>query len=167
MSDRLIFLDIDGVLWTYRHAEWLTNHGKSRRHGLFPCLDPACVQRFNRLVAETGALVVVSSTWRKMRPLDVLKKELSAQGVRARIVGATPDLNAGPRGVSDPIAFRGDEIAAWLATHQTPSAFAIIDDDADMGALLPRLVQTTIEDGLCDEHCVRVRALLLEQEAAA
>jgi hypothetical protein len=167
VSDRLIFLDIDGVLWTYRHAEWLTNHGKSRRVGLFPALDPACVQRFNRLVAETGALVVISSTWRKMRKLEVLYANLAEQGVQARFVGATPDLNASSRNAGDPIAFRGDEIAAWLATHQAPSSFAIIDDDADMGALLPRLVQTTIDDGLCDEHCVRVRALLLEQEAAA
>ena len=43
---------------------------------------------------------------------------------------------------------RGLEIAAWLAARPDYPPFVILDDDDDMGALAPYLVQTNPETGL-------------------
>lgn len=58
----VLFLDIDGVLnsvETMRSGRW--NAGTET-------LDPENVERLDRLIQLTGAVVVVSSTWRKTLP---------------------------------------------------------------------------------------------------
>ncbi len=151
---KLIFLDIDGVLCTGNHMQKLSDNGEK----WFKALDPECVSRFNKLVAETGADVVVSSTWRLSHGSHGrLAEELLGKGVVANIIGMTPILHN--RNLD---ATRGDEIAAWIAGNKFDGKFVIIDDDDDMGDLWVFLVQTDFLNGLTDRDCDKIKIVLNE-----
>jgi hypothetical protein len=135
----VIFLDIDGVLAPIRQWD---------RYG---DLDPACIQVLNEIVIDGGADVVVSSTWRHGRTVEELQDMLQAQGFVGSVVGTTPSDIRG--------AYRGDEIAAWLAANAVVG-FVIIDDHADMGDLIDYLVQTHPAHGLRPADVPRALAVL-------
>lgn len=59
---KVIFLDIDGVLI---NRESFMAPLKMR--GVRVAAHPACMAQLNRIIADTGAGIVVSSTWRLMR----------------------------------------------------------------------------------------------------
>jgi hypothetical protein len=59
-TSRVIFLDFDGVLAPIRQWD---------RYG---DLDPMCIELLNQVVAQSGADVVVSSTWRHGRTVAEL-----------------------------------------------------------------------------------------------
>ena len=139
MARRVIFLDIDGVL------------APIRRWDRYEDLDHACIQRLNEIVAEGGADVVVSSTWRHGKTVAELQGMLDAQGFAGRVLDKTP--------TNIPGASRGDEIAAWLAEHAV-DGYVIIDDHADMGELRTHLVQTQPSRGLQPADVPRALAML-------
>jgi hypothetical protein len=142
---KVIFLDFDGVLnsrdWCQRNEHLLANQSLLMHRDL----DREAVGRVNRIVEATGAVVVVSSTWRLLNPLPVLKNILAAHGFTGEVLDVTPRLSRR----------RGHEIAAWLNSHGPVEGFVIIDDDSDMEHLLHKLVQTSWESGLQDEHVER------------
>jgi HAD domain in Swiss Army Knife RNA repair proteins len=127
VTRRVIFLDIDGVL------------APIRRWDRYGDLDPACIRVLNEIVADGGADVVVSSTWRHGKTIAELQDMLQAEGFAGCVVDKTP--------ADIPGASRGDEIAAWLEEHAV-SGYVIIDDHADMGELRTHLVQTHPAHGL-------------------
>jgi hypothetical protein len=131
---KVVFLDIDGVM----------NHVRTRAGpggGLRAMLEPASVALLNRVVEATGAVVVVSSSWRLVLSLDALRAAFAAAGCVAEIVDVTPALDASRREL---------EIAAWLAAQAEPPArFVILDDEYAMDALPGRLVRTSKLRGLC------------------
>lgn len=127
---RIIFLDMDGVMNGF--LRWPVNAGRL-------WIDPDAVSRLNRIVAETRADVVISSTWRRYRNVESL---LVTAGFIGNVIGITPYIPKAPR---------GDEIAAWL--HTAPiDQFVILDDDSDMGSLSSLLVRTEFAVGLEDHH---------------
>lgn len=138
-SQRVIFLDIDGVL------------APIRRWDRYGDLDPACVGVLNEIVARGGADVVVSSTWRHSRTVTQLQTMLDVGGFTGRVLDKTP--------TGTPGASRGEEIALWLARHPVHGC-AIIDDHADMGELRSHLVQTHPARGLQPGDVARAVALL-------
>ncbi len=143
-SQRLVFLDIDGVLNSDAFFAREPDANIDRD------LDRLAVARLDRICTKGAATVVISSTWR----LDMTTAELAAlladHGFRGEVVGATPSL-PGPR---------GGEIDAWLDEHRGWRAFVILDDQNDMGRLRRRLVRTTMSRGLLDEHVDAALALL-------
>jgi hypothetical protein len=139
VTQRVIFLDIDGVLAPIR--EW-------DRYG---DLDRTCVRVLNEIVAAAAADVVVSSTWRHGKTVAELQAMLEAHGFAGHVVDKTP---SGVNGES-----RGQEIAAWLADHPV-GGYVIIDDHADMGELHARLVQTHPARGLQPADAPRALAML-------
>lgn len=158
---RVIFLDIDGVLNSQRYFEsgaidpsglsW----GKSQ-------IDPEAVSRLNTLVAETGAKIVISSSWRHMWSLGEMKKMLGERGFEHvdDIIDITPTLDG----------VRGDEILDWLENQEEGSRiggesvgdFVIIDDDSDFPhpGQSEKLVQTNHEVGLTDLDVRRAISVL-------
>jgi len=86
---KVVFLDIDGVL----------NHS-AVRHTALPTSEeplpipiaPECMVRLNRLIAETGAKIVISSSWRKFARWQDLGPALVRHGLMAEVIGETPDL---------------------------------------------------------------------------
>ena len=141
---RLVFLDFDGVLnshhWLYRpdrdkEAEFLGNE-----HHM---LDPTAVGRVNRILRETGAKVVISSSWRHGWPVERLREILTTAGFVGEVLGYTPQYGHD----------RGHEIEQWLdGNDEGHDPFVILDDDSDMGPLMKYLVKTTFEHGIQDEH---------------
>ena len=115
-------------------------------------LDPACIAVLNEIVARGEADVVISSTRRYGKTVGELQTMLDAQGFIGRVVDKTPSGASG--------ADRGEEIAAWLATHAV-SGFVIIDDHVDMGELRSHLVQTHPAHGLQAADAPRAITVLM------
>lgn len=162
MSMRVVFLDIDGVL---NSEPWLARSVEERLGPDFDpeldatwiaMLDPEAVARFDRLVAASGAKVVVSSSWRMMLPLADLARFLAIRGFSGEIIDATTTA----RGlVADGVTERGHQIAHWLDANPVTS-FVILDDQTDMAHLGDRHVLTSWEKGLTDADVERALALL-------
>lgn len=153
---RVIFLDVDGVLNSPDFQIRRFVRGQGRRP-----IDPVCVEHLNALTARTKARIVVSSVWRKMG-LPAIRGVLRSHGVTAPIVSTTPDLTYQSRRSGLYVAVeRGAEIQAWLdATRFAVESYVILDDDADMAHLLPRLVQTDYRTGLTASDADRAQELL-------
>lgn len=163
----LVFLDIDGVLnsdaWFARSPprDWGLDH-----------LDPEAVARVDRLASDTGARIVISSTWRLVYPLQQIRAMLAAKGLRAPIVDRTPEI---------PAEFaegrvRAQEIERWLNAHELRvrrgeggviESFVILDDLEDFGHLEGHCVRTRFATGLLDAHVVRATAILAGSALAA
>lgn len=157
----VLFLDVDGVLNS-------RDYMKNRRHITRPtghAIDAVTVPRLNAVTDRTGAKIVISSSWRLGFELPRLADILKTHGVTGEIVGKTPRLleEIGKLDDGSPSCRsrdRGHEIQAWLDEHPEVTAFAIVDDNSDMAHLKDRLVQTSWETGLLDEHVERLVEML-------
>ena len=112
---KVIFLDIDGVI--------ATDDGKTD----FDRLQSSAIRKLNRLIDDTHAQIVISSTWRKYYSLLQLIKMLRLKGFNhsRNIIGSTPVLKGFNNGT---YIERGEEIAKWL--ELTPvEQYVILDDD--------------------------------------
>jgi hypothetical protein len=133
---KIVFLDFDGVL--------VTPASSFRRSRTGTVADPDAVQALNYLIAETGARLVITSTWRLEYSLSELLELLRSWRVQADILGVSPSG-----------ASRGDEIQEWLDKFSGPApvdAFVILDDLTEMGKLSSRLISTEFETGLTMDH---------------
>ena len=111
---KVIFLDVDGVL-NYDELFYST----SNIDGLV--LSPTLLDLFRKVVQETDAKVVLSSSWRcGANSLELITSELSSRGIS--IYGKTPVIFG---------CHRGHEIELWLDSNNLVSRFAIFDDDAN------------------------------------
>jgi hypothetical protein len=131
---KIIFLDIDGVLnheqfykerYEKRYEEGAIAHPYSE-------VDPKSVANLNNLCKETGAKVVISSTWRHSG-LDYCKDVLEFHGFTGEIIDITPDGRGG-------MTLRGNEILQWTKNNEKLlgepyynfNEYVILDDDSDM-----------------------------------
>ena len=151
---KLIFLDIDGVLDTY----------KSRYQ-----LDPELMERLGTLLERTGARIVVSSSWRATDVAGTVEFMTDPDNPSVgshpfpytdKIVGVTPILYSVVDGDIDRPATRGEEIAAYLKANPCDN-YVILDDDREM---LPdqweHFVPINDEFGLTDENVQKAIAIL-------
>lgn len=136
---KVLFLDIDGVL---NSDTFYLNRPKEIKCLPYPLseFDPACVARLNRILAETKARLVVSSSWRHDAFID---RVLDKAGIKPKMWDITP------YGMGKP---RGHEIKKFLSEHPNIENYVILDDVANM---LPEqqshFVQTKYYYGLTDE----------------
>ncbi len=163
MGLSVIFLDIDGVLNSRRYMNELVASGNTiRSTRLDDCIDPAAVNRLNLITKETGACIVVSSSWRIPfeNDFDSLVALLRSYGILGDIIGATA-CNWKPRGVQIQMWIdEQNEFAEKNGRYHRVEKFVIVDDDNDMYDLNHRLVKTKFEDGLLDEHMVKMIEML-------
>lgn len=108
-------------------------------------LDRAAIERLNEIIRQTGAKVVVSSTWRMWYRTPGLQLILSAYGFQGEVIGRT---------WLSPSRYRAREILKYLDECELPveSYVALDDDSADMVEVKDRLVKTSCMTGLLDEH---------------
>ena len=133
---KAIFLDIDGVL----------NSRRTPNPRKLPyVVQPDLLARLRRVLEQTGAQVVLTSTWR-YDPAGLF----SAKRWGIPFVDVIPDLPDRPR---------RDEILAWLDAHAEVDRFAVIDDEDDELDELP-LFQPSPATGLTDDVADRVAAYL-------
>lgn len=158
----ILFLDIDGVLVNARSLR-----ERSGRHSV---ADSNCVAQLNRVTNVTGAALVLSSSWR-FCGLEEIRLILQHWGVTGELISMTPDLTrkSGELGLYAGVP-RGREIQEWLNDHAHDGCtFAIVDDDADMEHLTPRLVRCEFAAGLTDGDADRLIMMLahkIGQQAA-
>lgn len=131
---KVIFLDIDGVL----------NLRRRERDQYGSLFHKAWQDNLNHVVEETGAKIVVSSTWR-MSGLKVMQCMWKQRKLAGEVIDITPVIYA--QGVSIP---RGVEIDYWLRDNgfqrinwcdktqlkylerSQVKNYIILDDDSDM-----------------------------------
>lgn len=144
---KVLFLDVDGVL---NSEEWFrADPHKTDSDWLgLRSVDPTKVEIIKVVLAETGATLVLSSTWRLVADYVQTLRDFGLP-----IDDTTPVLET---------SNRGEEITAWLRLHPEADVIAIVDDDDDAGdcELYPRLVQTTWQRGLQPEHATKLIRLL-------
>lgn len=149
---KIIFLDIDGVLI----------NEQCRANG-FQSAHPACVKALNWLTHQSGASLVVTSTWR-IRGYEYIQSAFRRWHIDGEIIGMTPMLEFKPNSVWIG-AGREFEIRGWCERYlQHPLAerleYVILDDEPRLiGSLSDRLVQTTYHDGLTMEKARQALAL--------
>lgn len=150
---KVLFLDFDGVLNSYQSAHFWHNKRDQKRWENELYLEwqgslkeylaqefcPIALSNVEELIRRVPDLkVVVSSTWRLGETVESLKKIVAPAKLLAdAIIDVTPSFR-GPRGL---------EIQAWLDKHPEVSQFVIVDDDADMVHLTPRLVLIDSKNG--------------------
>lgn len=145
MVNKIIFLDIDGVLVSGQYLKTLATDPDQ--------LDPIAVDRLNRLTNATGAQLVITST-RRIGYLDdpdglvMLGDRFIQNGVKAPVIGMTPDhvVNCD----SNVDGHRGTEITAWLVGTDD-LVFIVLDDQVVLG-YDGQQIQTDFATGLLDSH---------------
>ncbi len=144
---KIIFLDIDGVL---NRCGIIPEHRTKTRnaHGCIG-LEPELVDMLVCMLEQTGAQVVLSSSWRMF---DDLVIDIENAGIP--IFARTEKLGGE----------RGEEVDRWLCEYlqENPDAqvqYAIIDDETDFYPTQP-LFQTNGAEGLTDDLCLEIIAHL-------
>lgn len=120
---KVIFLDIDGVLNVYSHDH--DQFGSQFHKHL--------VENLRRVIDETGAKIVISSTWR-YSGLQNMKDMWEFRNLPGEVIDITPDcndlFNEGSFEFLDRIE-RGHEVEYWLDEHPEVERYVIFDDDND------------------------------------
>lgn len=157
---KLIFLDIDGVL---------NNDSTKVSFEGYTFVDDDKIILLKEILDQTGAKIVLSSTWRRgwccydnslyekaseredIRLYNALKSKLLEYGIE--LMSYTEDFGT-----------RGEEIDKWLSDWQGEpvESFIILDDmgGAEMDPHSLRLVQTVFRYGLTPEHVQQAICLL-------
>lgn len=141
---KVIFLDVDGVL---------NMHGSG---GLYT-LNKKRLRLLEKIVKETDAQIVVSSTWRYHSDhLKKLSRTLMYRGIK--IIGVTERLGISKTGER---YYRGHEIQKYLDEHPEVEQYVILDDDGDMlDSQLRNFVQTDGMIGLTETLAYRAAYIL-------
>ena len=168
---KLLFLDMDGVLnsapFEHEHPflQWDEN------------VDPKNVERLERVLRETGTLIVISSAWRHEHDAASMQEILRKFGATlANVIGITPSLGWDyPRAAEiglflETLFIEGIPVEAIAAVDDTAifdwDPYSSIDDEnpPDVSAMerLPReaFVRTKMATGLTDEDADRLIAIL-------
>lgn len=162
MSAPVVFLDIDGVCNHRRlYAELSGKRGQTEPADW---LDPACVARVDALCARTGAVVVISSSWREyLQTHERVAEVLASRGLTARVVDGTPRLiDMVALAAADPATAetRWTEVRAWLDAHPEVTRWVILDDCDWPGFPPARFVRTDIRVGITDDDAERAARVL-------
>lgn len=139
--NKYLFLDIDGVL---NHDEWFESDGYKRdpQEWKVSMFDPACVERVNRILSETGAKLVVSSSWRSMSDLKDIFKGVGLPTEFDVTPYADMIYSKSEYHEDSEVFWRGSEIKYYLERHPH-SSYVILDDDCDMlDEQLPHFINT-------------------------
>lgn len=119
-ASHIIFLNIDGVMIP-RRARYLPENYE----GLFIRFDPVAVAMVNRLIKDSGAMIVISSVWRHCKTMSELLAILKLNGFDWRSIhrhiGTTPMTIQG--------VTRAQEIEKWLFFHPEVVSWVAFDNE--------------------------------------
>lgn len=151
-SEKIIFLDVDGVL-NCEKTQRVTRNG-------YLFVSGRKIKLLQKIVKETGAKIILSSDWRYNRDdpelngdFLQLRDELNRYGIQ--ISGYTPYISW-PN--------RGREIDLWLKDNQEIKNFVILDDSNEVKGHADRFVHTTMKYGLTKDLAESAIKILNEAE---
>lgn len=152
MEQKIIFLDIDGVLAT--HLQFMMNRTKFRKK--YPeadklripyPFDADCVKIFNEIIEETDADIVLTSDWKHHWDLDEIDKIFKYnQVVKSPFTFTENDI----RSFGNITLNRAWEIDLYIKANNVDN-FVVIDDlwvDKYMKFSEDRIVRTKDSEGL-------------------
>ena len=152
---KIIFLDFDGVMDTAYYDHVLHKEGKPGNDMYGAIFDPYCVQNLKRIIDETGAHIVVSSSWK----YGMSYKDFLDMWEYRGLPGFVTDVTPTPLERNN----RGDEIDAWLNECRTEVQYVILDDlraDNFNEHQLPRFLKVNPIWGLDEDTAERAIAIL-------
>ena len=167
---KYIFLDFDGVLNSDKYFSSVKY--KTETEGIDDAkimlinhwmhLDHDAIALMNQLVEQSGAQVIISSTWRLHYSIDELNKMLTDRGATFKAVDRTP------RGETKKMSqrvLRENEIQEFLnSLSEPPESFVIIDDMLSMGHLNSNFIKTSFRNGFCKEHIISALRILNKEK---
>ena len=138
---KVIFLDIDGVL---NSDEYLDKVKNSDIQGIERDIDVEKVKLLKRAIDETGARVVLSSSWRWYKESrEKIKEQLQKHNLK--FIDITPTR-------TDKTLKREEEIQIWLDSHPEVVNYVILDDEKiSCESMKKHHVKTTFSRGLTIE----------------
>lgn len=146
--NKIIFLDIYGVL-----NVWNTPQRMMGEYG-GPGVTGICPARaglFRRILMETGAEFVISSSWRNIPRCMNYFWSVMGEELRQSCAGQTPVVSHDTRE-------RWREIKAWLASRPA-GRFVILDDIHHVGPFAREWIVTSMEEGGGLNEEVALRAI--------
>ena len=117
---KIIFLDFDGVMDTAYYDHMLSKQGLPGNDSYGTVFDPNCIHNLRRIIDNTGADIVVSSSWKHFMTYKEFLEMWDARGLPGFVTDVTPIPNMRRN--------RGDEIDAWLNECNVECQYVIIDD---------------------------------------
>jgi len=138
--DKIIFLDIDGVLNPIHYMNcmyklWKASDNEIKSHDEFGqlFLSHSC-EALKKIIDETGAKLVISSTWRMAGIIEMVNM-WKHRNLAGEIVGITPTeidvVDSNKAKFYDEVC-RGHEIDLWIKRMDFKGNYIIIDDTPDM-----------------------------------
>lgn len=155
---KALFLDCDGVINHHAvYAECAKRQGQTKPEDW---VDPVCVALVNEICARTGAVIVISSSWRNyLKGGEGVRDVLALKGLTAEVVGHTLLLED-----RDKLGWYGgtrwNEIEYWLEGHPEVTHWAVLEDALVDGIPPENLVRTTLKLGLTRDGVERAVAIL-------
>lgn len=160
---KVLFLDFDGVInnantFEKKRGMKFANRLDYRRADL----EPELIARIKKVIEQTGAKIVVSSSWRNGWSLNELNDLFKPFEIS--FVGVTPTLDVmDQKGLLWLPMSRGAEIERWLAEHLEVTKYAVIDDSSDAKyGHEDRFVQTNFISGIQEKHVQKLIDLLTD-----
>lgn len=170
----LIFLDVDGVLNTHDFSQLAASNTIHREK----------VGTLNRILAATGASIVLSSAWRYLiyrgdmdqRGMDWLFRSHGIMASRVRGITRKDTMISTPMGPLPLEDERGEQIREWLAINVADvPPYVVIDDGGirrsdgqwtDLGIVAAGhpFVRTMADVGLTEADADRAISILVEKE---
>ncbi len=142
-------MDCDGVI---NHNAWYKGADYYNNVFIDPDIDPAVVKRLNDLTEQTGAKIVISSSW-KVDAYCITRLEKAGLD---NIVDVTPTFVF----IAGDDYCRGMEIQAWLDANSCDN-YVIVDDIRDFFESQKEHVYIVdYQVGLTDEDCLVIKNML-------
>jgi len=118
--NKVLFLDIDGPMIPTR-AACLSNSG------IWCKFDPVAVRLINILLKETGAKIVISSSWRTSG-VSYVSLALELNGIDSAHLHIDWMIGKRGDGVCSSSKGRAQKIKNWLGGHPEVTHYASLDD---------------------------------------
>ena len=151
MANKVIFLDFDGPMIPIR-AYWLPNQTKPAS-----VFDPVAVSLLNKLVRDSGAKIVISSSWRGVGDDESKEKVFETLVMNGVATSFVHEDWATPWKFSSE---RVHEIPMWLNDHPEVTHYVAIDDiHLDVEAV-PFAVRSSSYEGFSLRNYLESRIIL-------
>lgn len=142
---KVIFLDIDGVLTSEPYTrQCIFEYKRENLYGL-DWFDPKCTKALRQIIDSTGAVIVISSSWRDLgrEKLLHLWEELKLPG---ELYGTTPEW----------VLTKREAIEQWLQDNEWDKY--VIVDDADLK--MDNSFKTNPASGLSEDDANKIIDML-------